>query len=73
MANGLVGGIFLYACIVSAVGKVQSWPIAGYPTFEYIDPPDVDVITIEVVDRAGRTTEVSPIQERRLGKMSPGD
>jgi hypothetical protein len=65
----LVCAFILDACIVTAVGKIQSWPFAGYPTFEDIDPPDLDVITIMVVDRDRRMKDLSPILEQQRNRM----
>ena len=70
-ATVLVGAFFLDACILTGVGKIQSWPFAGYPTFEDIDPPDMDVISIKVVDREGRTKDLTPILEQQLRGMGP--
>ena len=67
----LVGAFFLDVCILTGVGKIQSWPFAGYPTFEDIDSPDMDVIAIRVVDREGRTKDFSPILEQQLQAMGP--
>jgi hypothetical protein len=67
----LVCAFVLDACIVTAVGKVESWPFAGYPTFEDIDPPEMYVISISVVDREGRRKDLSPILEQQLGGMGP--
>lgn len=67
----LVGGLILYVAILSAVGKIQSWPIAVYPTFEDIDPPQVSVITMIVQGRNGQIREVSPVKEQTLSQMPP--
>jgi len=58
-----VGALVLYTAILSAVGKIQSWPVAGYPTFEDRDPSEVTVITMTAQDRAGRTREIDPLKE----------
>jgi predicted DCC family thiol-disulfide oxidoreductase YuxK len=70
-AIGLVGGVILYAAILSAVGKIQSWPLAGYPTFEDLDAPEIAVITITVEEPSGRTREIDPVREQSVGDLPP--
>jgi predicted DCC family thiol-disulfide oxidoreductase YuxK len=67
----LVGSVLLYAAILTAVGKIQSWPVAGYPTFEDLDRPEIAIITIDVQDGNGRLSEINPVKEQSLHEVSP--
>lgn len=67
----VVGSILLYTSILSAVGKVQSWPLAGYPTFEDIDRPEISVLVIAVQDRTGNIKEIDPVKEQSLSQLTP--
>jgi len=70
-AIGLVGFLLTFMAVLSALGKLQSWPMAGYPTFEDIDSPSVRLLTIVAQDEDGKTSEIRPIEDRNLTEMTP--
>ncbi len=59
----VVGGLLVYLAILSAVAKLQSWPFAAYPSFEDIDKPEVQVLTMAAQRRDGLTIEIRPIKQ----------
>ncbi|HXM33542.1 MAG TPA: hypothetical protein VN920_00005, partial [Pyrinomonadaceae bacterium] len=59
-----------YGALVTAVGKVNSWPFAGYPTFEDLDKPEVSVITMSADTPTG-TIEINPFAEQVGQQMPP--
>ena len=68
---GVVGSVLVYVAILSAVGKLQTWPMAGYPTFEDLDPPEVSVLTMVVDDQNGNRSEIRPVMRASLKELSP--
>ena len=66
----LVSLLILYGALVTAVGKVNSWPFAGYPTFEDLDKPEVSVITMSADTPTG-TIEINPFAEQVGQQMPP--
>ena len=68
---GVVGSVLVYVAILSAVGKLQTWPMAGYPTFEDLDPPEVSVLTMVVDDQNGNRSEIRPVMRASLKQLSP--
>ena len=71
LAAGVVGSVLVYAAILSAVGKLQTWPMAGYPTFEDLDPPEVSVLTMVVEDQNGNLSEIRPTMRASLKELAP--
>ena len=67
----VVGSVLVYVAILSAVGKLQTWPMAGYPTFEDLDPPEVSVLTMVVDDQNGNRSEIRPVMRASLKELSP--
>ncbi|PYS65544.1 MAG: hypothetical protein DMF74_03695 [Acidobacteria bacterium] len=67
----VVGSVLVYVAILSAVGKLQTWPMAGYPTFEDLDPPEVSVLTMVVDDQNGNRSEIRPVMRASLKQLSP--
>jgi predicted DCC family thiol-disulfide oxidoreductase YuxK len=70
-AIGLVGGLLTYVAVLCAVGKIHTWPIACYPTFEDIDPPEVRLLTIVTENAHGQSYEVRLVEKGSLQEMSP--
>ena len=70
-ATGFVGCLLIYLAVLCAVGKIQSWPMAGYPTFEDIDPPEVHLLTIVAENGRGEVRELRPIERQSLTEMPP--
>ncbi len=70
-AVGLVGCLLTYLAVLSAIGKLHSWPISCYPSFEDIDPPEVRMLTIVTEDERGETRELRPIERQSLTQMPP--
>lgn len=68
---GCVGYLIVFAVVLSTVGKLQSWPIAAYPSFEDLDPPEVRVLTIATRTAEGEASELRPIQRQTLTEMPP--
>jgi predicted DCC family thiol-disulfide oxidoreductase YuxK len=66
-----VGCLLVYLAILSAVGKLNSWPIACYPSFEDIDPPEVRMLTIITEDERGGISELRPLEHQSLNEMPP--
>ncbi|HEY6046621.1 MAG TPA: DCC1-like thiol-disulfide oxidoreductase family protein [Pyrinomonadaceae bacterium] len=66
-----MGALLVYVATLSAVGKVQTWPFACYPTFEDLDKPEVSVLTIDAEDPKGEVTELRAIQRTTLGRFAP--
>jgi predicted DCC family thiol-disulfide oxidoreductase YuxK len=62
----VVGSLLVYLAILSAVAKLQSWPMAAYPSFEDIDKPEVQVLTMVAQRSDGLTTEIRPIKHESL-------
>ena len=50
---------------------VNSWPFAGYPTFEDLDKPEVSLITMSAETATG-TIEINPFAEQ-VGQQMPPD
>jgi len=67
----VMGALLVYVAILSSIGKVQTWPIAGYPTFEDLDKPEVSVLTIDAEDQKGEVTELRPIRGTTLKHFAP--
>jgi predicted DCC family thiol-disulfide oxidoreductase YuxK len=65
------GALITYAAVLTAVGKIYTWPISGYPTFEDIDKPEVDVLVIAVEKQDGSLTQISPLKQESLGELPP--
>jgi predicted DCC family thiol-disulfide oxidoreductase YuxK len=65
------GALITYAAVLTAVGKIYTWPISGYPTFEDIDKPEVDVLMIAVEKQDGSITQISPLRHESLGELPP--
>jgi predicted DCC family thiol-disulfide oxidoreductase YuxK len=65
------GALITYAAVLTAVGKIYTWPISGYPTFEDIDKPEVDVLVMLVEKPDGSFTQISPLKHESLGELSP--
>jgi len=70
-AISLIGCLLTYLVVLSAIGKLNSWPIACYPSFEDIDPPEVRMLTIMTEDQTGKTEELRPIEHQSLREMPP--
>lgn len=70
-ATGFVGCLLVYLAVLSAVGKIQSWPMAGYPTFEDIDPAEVHLLTVVAENDQGEVRELRPIEHQSLREMPP--
>ena len=64
-----VGYLIVCVAVLSAIGKVQSWPIAAYPSFEDLDPPEVRVLTIATRNGDGEASELRPIERQTLREM----
>jgi predicted DCC family thiol-disulfide oxidoreductase YuxK len=69
--TAVMGALLVYVAILCAVGKVQTWPFAGYPTFEDLDKPEVTILTIDTEDRKGEVTELRPINGANLKHFAP--
>jgi predicted DCC family thiol-disulfide oxidoreductase YuxK len=67
---GGVGYLIVLMAVLSAIGKLQSWPIAAYPSFEDLDPPEVRVLTIATRNSEGEASELRPIERHTLKEMS---
>lgn len=73
-AIGLIaatGALITYVAILTAVGKIYTWPISGYPTFEDIDKPEVDVLVIAVEKQDGSVTQINPLSQDRPRELAP--
>ena len=69
--TAVMGSLLVYVAILSAVGKVQTWPIACYPTFEDLDKPEVNVLTLDAEDPTGEVTELRAIQRTTFKRFAP--
>ena len=58
----IVGSLLVYLAVLSAVAKLQSWPLAAYPSFEDIDKPEVQVLTMTAGKPDGAIIEIRPIE-----------
>lgn len=65
----VVGSLLVYFAVLSAVAKLQSWPLAAYPSFEDIDKPEVQVLTIEAQKPDGGVSEIRPIKHESLAEL----
>jgi predicted DCC family thiol-disulfide oxidoreductase YuxK len=68
-ATVLVGSLLVYLAILSAVAKLQSWPMAAYPSFEDLDKPEVMVLTMAAQSPDGLVTEIRPIKHESLKQL----
>jgi hypothetical protein len=71
LATSVVGSLLVYLAILSAVAKLQSWPLAAYPSFEDIDKPEVTVLTMAAQRSDGIITEINPIKHHSLTQLPP--
>jgi len=71
LATSVVGSLLVYLAILSAVAKLQSWPLAAYPSFEDIDQPEVTVLTMVAQRSDGIITEINPIKHDSLTQLPP--
>ncbi len=70
-ATACAGFLLVFLAVLCGVGKVQSWPMAGYPTFEDIDPPEVHLLTIVTETARGDVRELRPIERQSLTELAP--
>jgi predicted DCC family thiol-disulfide oxidoreductase YuxK len=70
-AVAVVGSLLVYITILSAVAKLNSWPLSVYPTFEDLDKPEVGMLTMATTNSDGAVSEISPIRQSRLSELSP--
>jgi len=71
VALAVVGSLLVYLAILSAVAKLQSWPLAAYPSFEDIDRPEVQVLTIAAQKSDGDVSEIRPFRHESLLELPP--
>lgn len=66
----IVSVLLLYGAAITAVAKINSWPFAGYPSFEDLDQPEVTLITMQVETPAG-VKAIYPFKDQGNQQMSP--
>jgi predicted DCC family thiol-disulfide oxidoreductase YuxK len=66
----VMGSLLIYVTIISAVAKLQSWPMAVYPTFEDLDKPEVSILTMTAQDASGTSSVLTPIKDQSLKQLT---